>query len=401
MSKPLFLIINVGSMSVKTHLFAIDLQITALLNADFGSSEDMIIEGSNMKGERIYQHKPSLHNAEAALSVMLTMWREIIAAEGGALSAIGHRIVHGGGAFEAITPITPAILHQIAQLDDYAPLHNPLNRLGVAMAGNIFPEIAQFAVFDTAFHRRIPACAGRYAIPPRLSSKVDFYRYGFHGISCQHSLSAAAALLGRDQASLNLIVLHLGGGASITALRAGISVDTSMGFSPLEGLMMSERCGDLDPMIVITLQREGRSADEIDQLLNHQSGLRAVCGIADMRGVLEKAEQGDESALLAIDMYCYRIKKYIGAYCAVLGDVSALIFTGGIGEHASVIRHQIVQGLDALGFALDMQANQQQSDQNRVISGDNSRFPVLVIHAEEEREIARQILIFQGNPDHS
>ncbi|MGZ8186081.1 MAG: acetate/propionate family kinase, partial [Methylobacter sp.] len=221
-----------------------------------------------------------------------------------------------------------------------------------------------------------------------------FYRYGFHGISCQHSLSAAADLLDRDQATLNLIVLHLGGGASITAIRGGVSVDTSMGFSPVEGLIMSGRCGDLDPMIPLTLQRQGMSLDQLDYLLNHQSGLTGICGKTDMRDILKKAGQGEPTALLALDMYCYRIKKYIGAYCAILGEVSALVFTGGIGEHAPAIRHKILQGLDKLGFSLDLKANQRQTEQIPDISDQNSHSRILVISSEEEREIARQIAVF-------
>ncbi|MGZ8223898.1 MAG: acetate/propionate family kinase [Methylobacter sp.] len=390
----LFLVINVGSTSIKTRLFDIHLHDRAILNADYSSQAGLVIKGRDYHGIAIHQNIPSHHDTEAALAVVLNEWRRIIAQDGLLLAAIGHRIVHGAGWFDTITPLSKEVMNRLIQLDDYAPLHNPFNRLGVTMAANIFPDIPQFAVFDTAFHRTIPGYAGRYALPEKLAGKVDFYRYGFHGISCQHSLSAAADLLDRDQATLNLIVLHLGGGASITAIRGGVSVNTSMGFSPVEGLIMSGRCGDLDPMIPLTLQRQGMSLDQLDNLLNHQSGLTGICGKTDMRDILKKAGQGEPAALLALDMYCYRIKKYIGAYCAILGEVSALVFTGGIGEHAPAIRHKVLQGLDKLGFSLDLKANQRQTEQIPDISDQNSHSRILVISSEEEREIARQIAVF-------
>ncbi len=392
----LILVINAGSTTVKTRLFDAKLHVQAVLNADYGAAEGLVIEGHDVNNRAIRQNFTSLHDAKSALAVVLTQWRQILTANSFSLTAIGHRIVHGASWFDALTPITQEVLDRLAQLDSYAPLHNPLNRLGVAMAAEAFPDAAQFAVFDTAFHRHIPDYAGRYAIPESLSKQVDFYRYGFHGISCQHSLWAAAALLGREPESLNLIVLHLGGGASITAICAGVGIDTSMGFSPTEGLIMAGRCGDLDPMIPLTLQREGWSLEQLDHLLNHDSGLRGICGDADMRTVLRKAGEGNADAMLAVDMFCYRIKKYIGAYCAILGNVSALVFTGGIGEHSPTIRTKIIAGLDKLGFMMDEQENQRQVRQNRDIASGAGYSRILVIHAEEERVCARQILNFLG-----
>lgn len=354
----------------------------------------LAVEGRDIHGEPVEQYIAEAHDTSSALTVVLNQWRLMIAANSLPLAAIGHRIVHGAGWFDTVTPITANVLERLEQLDHYAPLHNPFNRLGVMMATGFFPDVRQFALFDTAFHRSIPEYAGRYAIPSRLSEKVDFYRYGFHGISCRHSLSAAAELLACDPSGLNLIVLHLGGGASATAIRAGLSIDTSMGFSPTEGLMMAGRCGDLDPMIMLALQREGMTPEQLDDLLNHQSGLLGICGDTDMRSILQKAGQDDAAAMLAIDMYCYRIKKYIGAYCAILGEVSALVFTGGIGEHAPLIRDKILTGLDRLGFVMDRQANLRQMSQNNDISDAGSRSRILVIHAEEERVCAQQILNF-------
>ena len=363
------LIVNVGSTSVKTQLFDNELHVKAVLNADYGATSGLLIEGFNVNGEKFSHHDENIHDAKNTLAFLYQQWQKWLAENNLELSAIGHRVVHGGAHFKEITPITADVVTQIAKLDNYAPLHNPLNRLGIEMAAELFANVAQFAVFDTAFHRQIPDYAGRYAIPENLSENVDFYRYGFHGISCQHSMNAAAKILDKSPENLNLIILHLGGGASATAIKNGVSVDTSMGFSPTEGLVMASRSGDIDPMISLTLQREGKSVEDINYLLNKQSGLNGVCGETDMRAILQRSEKGDKACLLALNLFCYRIKKYIGAYFAVLnGKVDALIFTGGIGENAPVIRQQILDDLDGLNVPV-----------------------VLVIHAEEEREIASQI----------
>jgi acetate kinase len=349
----------------------------------------------NVQGEKFSHHDASIHDAKNTLAFLYRQWQNWLAENDLSLSAIGHRVVHGGATFTKITLITSDVLNQIAQLDNYAPLHNPPNRLGIEMAQELFANVPQFAVFDTAFHRQIPDYAARYAIPENLSANVDFYRYGFHGISCQHSVNAAAKLLNKLPEDLNLIILHLGGGASATAVKNGVSVDTSMGFSPTEGLMMASRCGDIDPMIAITLQREGKTLDEINRLFNKQSGLLGVCGETDMRTILNKAEHGDESCHIALNLFCYRVQKYVGAYFAVLnGHVDALIFTGGIGENAPVIRQHILNNLNGLGFLLDSGLNHQPFSSNIDISDASSRSRILVIHAEEEREIAQQIQTF-------
>ncbi|MEI6745559.1 MAG: acetate/propionate family kinase [Methylococcaceae bacterium] len=389
------LIVNVGSTSVKTQLFDNNLNIKATLNADYGATNGLSINGVNVQSEKFSHHDASIHDAKNTLAFLYRQWQNWLAENDLSLSAIGHRVVHGGATFTKITLITPDVLNQIAQLDNYAPLHNPPNRLGIEMAQELFANVPQFAVFDTAFHRQIPDYAGRYAIPENLSANVDFYRYGFHGISCQHSVNAAAKLLNKSPEDLNLIILHLGGGASATAVKNGVSVDTSMGFSPTEGLMMASRCGDIDPMIAITLQREGKTLDEINRLFNKQSGLLGVCGETDMRTILNKAEHGDESCHIALNLFCYRVQKYVGAYFAVLnGHVDALIFTGGIGENAPVIRQHILNNLNGLGFLLDSGLNHQPFSSNIDISDASSRSRILVIHAEEEREIAQQIQTF-------
>jgi len=392
MFSKMFLIINIGSTSIKTCVIRSDLKSLAILTADYSTNIGWVMQGQDFDSSVKHQQLATAFNTEAVFTTMLTEWQKMIADANITLSAIGHRIVHGGKHFHSITPITNELLSSIASLDGYAPLHNPLNRLGIELTGKVFVGIPQYAVFDTAFHHHIPEYVGRYAIPQNLSDKVEFYRYGFHGISCQHNLLAAAELLGQATTKLNLIVLHLGGGASATAIYQGVSVDTSIDFSPTEGLIMAERSGDLDPMILITLIKEGWSPERIEHLLNHESGLHGICGLSDMRSILAQAAQGNDAALLATDMYCYRIKKVIGAYCAVLGEVSAVIFTGGVGEHAPAIREIVLRGMDKLGFQIDPVANHLNAEHNRDISRSSSCSRILVIRAEEEQEIARQIL---------
>ncbi|MDQ5939901.1 MAG: acetate kinase [Pseudomonadota bacterium] len=386
------LIVNVGSTSVKTQLFDNNLQLKAELNADYGAKEGLKMSGTSLNGMLFSHEDDSVHDAHATLTFVFDTWQCWLNEHNIHLCGIGHRVVHGGAHFQTITPITQSVLDIIETLDNYAPLHNPLNRLGIEMAGRFFINVTQYAVFDTAFHRHIPPYAGRYAIAEKLSDNVDFYRYGFHGISCKHSVGAAAQLLNNTPENLTLIILHLGGGASATAVKNGVSIDTSMGFSPTEGLIMASRCGDIDPMIALTLAKEGKTFEEINQLLNKQSGLKGVCGESDMRTILENAEQGDTMSELALSLFCYRIQKYIGAYFAVLnGNVDALIFTGGIGENAPCIRQRILDNLDGLGFVLDKNLNEQKLQHNIDASAKNSTSRILLIHAQEEREIAKQI----------
>ncbi len=393
------LIVNVGSTSVKTQLFDNDLQLKAELNADYGAKDGLNMSGISLHNTPFSHKDSTIHHAEATLAFLFDTWQGWLNAQEITLCAIGHRVVHGGANLRSITTITHAVLETIKTLDNYAPLHNPLNRLGIEMAGRFFMNVIQYAVFDTAFHRNIPVYAGRYAIAENLSDHVDFYRYGFHGISCQHSVNTAAQLLNQSHENLNLIILHLGGGASATAVKNGISVDTSMGFSPTEGLIMASRCGDIDPMIAVTLAQEGKTIEDINQLLNKQSGLKGLCGESDMRTILEQAVQGDRVSELALSLFCYRIQKYIGAYFAVLnGNVDALIFTGGIGENSPDIRQRILHNMDGLGLVLDKHLNHQQRQGHSFdASATNSRSRILLIHAQEEREIAKQIRAFITN----
>lgn len=383
------LVINVGSTSVKTALFAEGIVLKATLNARQSPTE-WLIDGQGLDDQPFTANLPKSSPVSSLVAGLLHNWQKLLNRAQIKLKAIGHRVVHGGTDFQDITRINNEFIDALSHLDAYAPLHNPINRLGITLARQSFPNTPQYAVFDTAFHRSIPEKASRYALPPQLADNLDFHRFGFHGISCQHSLITTAQWLEREEKTLNLIVLHLGGGASITAIQAGQSIDTSMGFSPLEGLVMATRSGDIDPTIILTLQKQGWTPEQLDQLLNHQSGLLGICGESDIRTIIDLAKMGDNEAQLALDIYCYRIQKYIGAYSAVLNPVHALIFTGGIGEHACTIRANILQNLSIPGISIDI--NRNESAQNGSdISQIDATVRILVIQAEEEREIARQI----------
>jgi len=307
------------------------------------------------------------------------------------IDAVGHRVVHGGRDFRATRLVDEALLAALAQLDELAPLHNPANRLGIKMALELFPGIPQVAVFDTAFHATIPEYAHRYAIPDDWANRLGVRRYGFHGISHQYVCVQASRVLGRAADQVNVISLHLGNGASAAAVAGGRCVDTSMGMTPLEGLVMGTRCGDIDPGVLIYLMRIGWDAAQIDMTLNHESGLRGLCGENDMRSITKMAQEGDERAASAIELFCYRIRKYVGAYYAVLGRVDAVVFTAGIGEHDPIIREKALQGLDALGLRIDPTLNHADASGPRAIHDPNFRSAVLVIPTNEELQIASEV----------
>jgi acetate kinase len=309
----------------------------------------------------------------------------------GELYGIGHRVVHGGEAFQEPALIDEKVITTIRELIPLAPLHNPANLTGIEVALQFAPNVPQIAVFDTAFHQSIPPQAFRYALPHDLYQDHKVRRYGFHGTSHCYVAKQAARYLKRALGSLNLITLHLGNGASVTAIAKGKSVDTSMGMTPLEGLIMGTRSGDLDPAIIFYLGRKtGVSSDEIEALLNKQSGLKGICGVNDMREIAQLADKGDGSARLAIEMYCYRIKKYIGAYYTVLGQVDALVFTAGIGENAADIRLRACTGLSGLGIEVDEAKNNLKANGIRAIQSDENSVSILVIPTDEELEIAEQ-----------
>jgi acetate kinase len=320
----------------------------------------------------------------------------LVAGAGGPLKdlsevdAVGHRVVHGGSFFSGPALLTPEAVQKIEECAPLAPLHNPPALLGIREALRVLPDVPQVAVFDTAFHAGIPPRAHVYALPYDYYERHGVRRYGFHGISLQSVTRSADAMLGGRLAEMKAVVAHLGNGASITAVAGGRSVDTSMGLTPLEGLVMGTRPGDVDPGVLLHLARElGLSVADLDRVLNKESGLLGVSGVSnDMRDVLRAAEAGDERARLALDIYCYRLRKYIGAYAAALGGLDVLVFTAGVGENSPDIRASVCEGLGFLGIVLDPAANGKARGVHTDISAAGSRVRVLVVATDEERVIA-------------
>lgn len=358
------LVLNCGSSSVKYRLFARDDTVS-----------HGIVERIGEPGAPVADHHAALRRVLGELELV-------------GLAAVGHRVVHGGLGFSEPTVINDEVVAAIESLVPLAPLHNPPNLAGIAAARALLPEVPQVAVFDTAFHRTLPPVAATYAIDVELAGRHGIHRYGFHGTSHAYVARRTAALLGRPLAGVNVITLHLGNGASACAVAGGRSVATSMGLTPLEGLVMGTRSGDIDPAIVFHLHRAaGLSLDEIDVLLNHRSGLQGLAGMNDMRELLAARALGDEHAALAFDVYCHRIKSYVGAYYALLGHVDAITFTAGVGEHSPDVRAAALAGLDRLGIAVDPRRNRAGAP---VISPDGAEVAVCVVPTDEEREIAIQ-----------
>jgi acetate kinase len=304
--------------------------------------------------------------------------------------------VHGGTRHIEPTLIDATVLHDIRDLGLLAPVHAKANVAGIEAALTVFRDIPHVAVFDTAFHHTIPPVAHQYALPRELTRKHGIRRYGFHGMSHAYVAGRAAAMLDKPLAELNLITLHLGNGASVAAIRGGVSVDTSMGMTPLEGLVMGTRCGDIDPAIPGLIGELAKvSREQVNQVLNFDSGLKGLCGESDMREVHRLADAGDADAALARDMFCYHAKKYIGAYCAVLGHVDAIVFTAGIGQNDPDVRARICDGLECFGVALNAQRNASMAGGRRrelFINAEDSTAAVLVIPTDEELEIAHAAL---------
>jgi len=389
------LVLNSGSSSIKYQLF--DMRDRRRLAG--GTAERIGDDGSRLVhrergGTEHVDSDPPIVDHTDALDRIAKILREsgVVSGDEG-LSGIGHRVVHGGEAFCEPTRIDDRVVAGIRELSSLAPLHNPANLLGIEIALKRRPDVPQVAVFDTAFHQTIPQHAFHYAIPREWYEKNRVRRYGFHGTSHAYVAREAAAFLGRPLQELNLIVLHLGNGASATAIEAGRSVDTSMGLTPLEGLVMGTRSGDLDPALIFHVARQnGLSLDEIDEALSGSSGLEGLCGVGDMRDVLAREEAGDDRAALAVDVYTYRIRKYIGAYTAVLGRVDAVVFTAGVGENSPEIRERVCKGLDGLGLEIDPGRNHARDGGARAIQVENNRVQILVVPTNEELEIAEQTM---------
>jgi len=394
------LVINSGSSSIKYQLFEMEDQrvltvgLVERIGLEMGRIKHKRFHGEEVtqvvKEMVIENHRQGLHQVAA----LLLDGDQGVIKSPAEIEAVGHRVVHGGETFSRTTIIDAEVQAKIKELIPLAPLHNPANLIGIEVATEIFPTAIQVAVFDTAFHQTLPPAAYRYAIPNRFYDEHGIRVYGFHGTSHLYVSKQASAHLGRPAAETNLITAHLGNGCSITAVRGGQSVDTSMGFSPLAGLMMGSRSGDLDPAIIYFMgSKLGLSLTEIDQLLNKESGLLGISGQSDLRDIRARQLKGEAQAQLALEMYTYRLKKYIGAYCAVLGRVEALVFTAGVGENSAYVRWYACQGLENLGIRLDAQKNERGVIAKVTeIQATDSLIKVLIIPTNEELEIANQTL---------
>ena len=382
------LVLNSGSSSVKYRLFK--LSATAAVESMVGG----VIERIGEPGSAVADHRIALEGLVRGLESDGSLRDE-------ELVAVGHRVVHGGESFDRAVRIDTAVVSAIEAAVPLAPLHNPANLAGIQACQERWPAVPQVAVFDTAFHQTMPESAYRYAIPAFGYTQEGIRRYGFHGTSFAGIVHRLAAYLNRPADSLNLIVLHLGNGASACAIENGHSIDTSMGMTPMAGLMMGTRCGDLDPgVLLFWLEQQGRSPAEVSCWLNRESGLKGVAGTNDMRDILQEADSVG-SARLALDMYVHGLRHYIGAYRAQLPRLDALVFTGGIGEHAAPVRSAACRDLSHLGIVLDESANRSAGTGVSEIQALSSPVRVMIVPSDEEGEIARQtidLLQFSGSP---
>jgi len=387
----MILVINTGSSSIK--MAVIDMPAERLLAEGMAdrpgepeSSLSWCINGESIHTEHHCADHP------AAMQQMLAMLFQTIGKD--RIRAVGHRVVHGGERFFAPTPLDTDVIAGIESLSHLAPLHNPANLTGIRDAMQHLPSVPHIAVFDTAFHHAMPQHASLYAVPYQWYSEYGVRRYGFHGTSHHYVGLQAAKLLGREFSDCRLITAHLGNGCSAAAIKDGVSVDTTMGMTPLEGLVMGTRSGDIDPGLHDYIARQsGASLAEITATLNRQSGLLGLSGLSnDMRTLLQASDDGDARAALAVDIFCYRLAKSLAALAVPLGHVDALIFTGGIGEHAAAIRARTIGLLGMLGATLDEDNNRQHGNHSGgQISRSDSRLPVLVIATDEEKMIARYV----------
>ncbi|GHF10540.1 acetate/propionate family kinase [Pseudolysinimonas yzui] len=361
------LVVNAGSSSLKYEVLDAESGVRVVAG---------LVERIGVPGSPVPDHAAALTDALEGLDVE-------------SIDAVGHRIVHGGTVFVQATVIDDAVEAEIERLAVLAPLHNPPGLLGIRAARAALPFVPQVAVFDTAFHATLPPEAYTYAIDAAVAARYQVRRYGFHGTSYRYVTRRAAELLGRPLEQLRQVVLHLGNGASAAAVAGGRSINTSMGMTPLEGLVMGTRSGDLDPAVLVHLQRVGGfDATALDDMLNRSSGLKGLGGHSDMRDLIRAIDSGDEAAALAFEVYVHRVQRYIAAYAADLGGIDALVFTAGVGENSALVRARAVERLGFLGIVVDAGLNAAPSSAPRFISPDGSPVAVLVVPTNEELQIA-------------
>jgi len=394
------LVINCGSSSVKYHLHDVspDQVLAKGIVARIGE------EGSSLRhqaGATVIEKNVAASSHGEAFEVIRGA---LLDPKGGVISgvseisAVGHRVVHGGETFVDSVLITDDVVAKLEKCIPLAPLHNPANLIGIREATRILPDIPHVAVFDTAFHQTLPPKAYLYAVPYELYETHRVRRYGFHGMSYRYVSQRAAGLLGKPLNKVKMIICHLGNGVSMAAIDGGKSVDTSMGLTPLEGLIMGTRSGDVDPGVIFFLHRElGLSVDRIEDILNRESGLLGLSGASnDMRDVIRKAGEGNQRCRLALEAFAYRAKKFVGAYAAALGGLDALVFTAGIGENSPLIRQMICQNLECMGISLDETKNEEAIGVEKLISTPTSRASILVVRTDEERVIVMDTLAVAG-----
>ncbi|MCK8669691.1 acetate kinase [Rhodococcus sp. NPDC003382] len=389
------LVLNCGSSSIKFQLIHPETGESVVhgLIERIGEPEGRIVfrhaTGTEEKIGPIADHRTGLR---IVLDMVEGLGRSLHEA---GIIAVGHRLVHGGGLFYEPTLIDDAVVRAVDDLSSLAPLHNPANVVGMEVARAVLPDIPHVGVFDTAFFHDLPAAAATYAIDRKIAADHGIRRYGFHGTSHEYVSRRAAEFLGRDYSELGQIVFHLGNGASAAAIAGGHPIDTSMGLTPLEGLAMGTRCGDVDPGVLMHLKRSaGMDVEAIDDMLNHSSGLKGLCGVNDFRALIRLIEEGSADAKLAYDVYVHRIRKYLGAYMVELGGVDVIVFTGGVGEHRSEVRLDALAGLERLGIVVDPESNAAERGDERRISAPESKVEVLVIPTNEELAIARAAAAF-------
>jgi acetate kinase len=389
------LVLNSGSSSLKYQLFEMPNESPLCAGlVDRIGLEDSTLTHNFFKGETkgVFKNVEVIQDHEAALlavTKLLTDPEKGVISDMDEVVAIGHRVVHGGEQFASTTLITQEVKNKIEELFALAPLHNPPNFLGITVAERVFPKAKQIAVFDTAFHQSMPPRAYRYAIPKELYTELGIRAYGFHGTSHLYVSRKATEYLGQPDAKI--ITIHLGNGSSMTAIKSGKSIDHSMGLGPMGGLVMGTRSGDIDPSIIFHLINErGFKAKEVNEILNKKSGLLGLCGLSDMRDVKKAITEGNEDAILAYELYGYRIQKYIGTFAASLNGLDAIVFTAGIGENDPDMREAVCTEMEFFGIHLDKEKNKEKSTDIREINTANSKVKILVIPTNEELEIGKQ-----------
>ena len=389
----LILVLNSGSSSLKFNLVNMDDEesIAEGTAERIGISEGFIrwrIRGESSRTEIVMgNHRVAL------LAIMEQLHKTVLIDDSSRVVAIGHRVVHGGMGFVHPVMVTQPVVDEIEKLAFYAPLHNPASALGIRTAREIFPDVPQVAVFDTSFHHTMPDYAYTYGLPYELSQKLDLRRYGFHGTSHKYVAERVAAMVGCKVDDMKIITCHIGNGSSITAVKHGKSVDTSMGLTPLEGVVMGTRCGNLDPGVLITIiEQEGLSASALSDLLNKQSGLLGISGISSDCREIEKFVESNDRARLALEVLWYGILKYIGGYAAAMNGVDAIVFTAGMGENSPILRSWVCNNLSFLGVEIDEGINAKYGRTDRVISTPTSKVLVAIVPTNEELMIARDTL---------